>query len=57
HGKGENTNGLIIAMSIFGEGNTHLYASHLWKLFKEDLPLCSIVMRASMGKIYFLVCL
>ncbi|KVI08255.1 Aminoacyl-tRNA synthetase, class 1a, anticodon-binding [Cynara cardunculus var. scolymus] len=41
--------GLKIAMSISGEGNAYLQESQFWKLYKEDLPSCSIVMRTSVG--------
>ncbi|KAM3247724.1 hypothetical protein P3L10_009491 [Capsicum annuum] len=39
--------GLKIVMSISGEGNGYLQESLFWKLFKEDRPLCSIVMRTA----------
>ncbi|PWA40939.1 methionine--tRNA ligase [Artemisia annua] len=49
--------GLKIAMSISGEGNAYLQESQFWKLYKEDLPSCSIVMRTSVGVVYLLACL
>ncbi|XP_071706098.1 probable methionine--tRNA ligase [Rutidosis leptorrhynchoides] len=49
--------GLKIAMSISGEGNAYLQESQFWKLYKEDLPSCSIVMRTSVGVVYLLTCL
>ncbi|XP_047325880.1 probable methionine--tRNA ligase [Impatiens glandulifera] len=49
--------GLKIAMSISGEGNAYLQESKFWKLFKEDKPSCSIVMRTSAGLVYLLACL
>ncbi|XP_047321454.1 probable methionine--tRNA ligase [Impatiens glandulifera] len=49
--------GLKIAMSISGEGNAYLQESQFWKLFKEDKPSCSIVMRTSAGVAYLLACL
>lgn len=49
--------GLKIAMSISGEGNAYLQESQFWKLYKEDLPSCSIVMRTSVGIVYLLACL
>ncbi|XP_071695811.1 probable methionine--tRNA ligase [Rutidosis leptorrhynchoides] len=49
--------GLKIAMSISGEGNAYLQESQPWKLYKEDLSSCSIVMRTSVGLVYLLACL
>ncbi|XP_023745694.1 probable methionine--tRNA ligase [Lactuca sativa] len=49
--------GLKLAMSISGEGNAYLQESQFWKLYKEDLPSCSIVMRTSVGIVYLLACL
>nr|XP_043635554.1 probable methionine--tRNA ligase [Erigeron canadensis] len=49
--------GLKIAMSISGEGNAYLQESQFWKLYKEDFPSCSIVMRTSVGVVYLLACL
>ncbi|KAK9062551.1 hypothetical protein SSX86_019738 [Deinandra increscens subsp. villosa] len=49
--------GLKIAMSISGEGNAYLQESQFWKLHKEDLPSCSIVMKTSVGIVYLLACL
>ncbi|XP_071736349.1 probable methionine--tRNA ligase [Rutidosis leptorrhynchoides] len=48
--------GLKIAMSISGEGNAYLQESQFWKLYKEDLPSCSIVMKTSVGLVYLLAC-
>ncbi|XP_022874192.1 probable methionine--tRNA ligase [Olea europaea var. sylvestris] len=49
--------GLKIAMSISGEGNAYLQESQFWKLYKEDLPSCSVVMKTSVGLVYLLACL
>ncbi|CAI9264324.1 unnamed protein product [Lactuca saligna] len=49
--------GLKLAMSISGEGNAYLQESRFWKLYTEDPPSCSIVMRTSVGIVYLLACL
>ncbi|KAK9942897.1 hypothetical protein M0R45_008540 [Rubus argutus] len=49
--------GLKIAMSISSEGNAYLQESQFWKLYKEDQPRCSIVMRTSVGLVQLLACL
>ncbi|CAN1334377.1 Probable methionine--tRNA ligase [Linum perenne] len=49
--------GLKTAMSISSEGNAYLQESQFWKLYKEDQPSCSIVMRTSVGLVYLLACL
>ncbi|PIN17951.1 Methionyl-tRNA synthetase [Handroanthus impetiginosus] len=49
--------GLKIAMTISGEGNGYLQESQFWKLYKEDRPSCSIVMKTSAGLVYLLACL
>ncbi|KAK4717080.1 hypothetical protein R3W88_015418 [Solanum pinnatisectum] len=49
--------GLKVAMSISREGNGYLQASQFWKLYKEDKPSCSIVMRTACGLVYLLACL
>ncbi|KAL6976566.1 methionine--tRNA ligase [Sarracenia purpurea var. burkii] len=49
--------GLKIAMSISGEGNAYLQESKFWKLYKEDYPSCSVVMKTSVGLVYLLACL
>ncbi|GFY96786.1 methionine-tRNA ligase, putative [Actinidia rufa] len=49
--------GLKIAMSISGEGNAYLQESKFWKLYKEDYPSCSVVMKTSAGLVYLLGCL
>ncbi|KAL2455536.1 putative methionine--tRNA ligase [Abeliophyllum distichum] len=49
--------GLKIAMSISGEGNAYLQESQFWKLYKEDRPSCSVVMKTSVGLVYLLACL
>ncbi|XP_010527469.1 PREDICTED: methionine--tRNA ligase, cytoplasmic-like isoform X2 [Tarenaya hassleriana] len=41
--------GLRIAMSISSEGNAYLQESQFWKLYKQDEPSCSIVMRTACG--------
>ncbi|XP_042064195.1 probable methionine--tRNA ligase [Salvia splendens] len=45
--------GLKIAMTISGVGNAYLQESQFWKLYREDRPSCSVVMKTSLG----LVCL
>ncbi|XP_059434250.1 methionine--tRNA ligase, cytoplasmic isoform X1 [Corylus avellana] len=49
--------GLKTAMSISGEGNAYLQESQFWKLYKEDQPSCSLVIRTSAGLVYLLACL
>ncbi|XVF65270.1 hypothetical protein PTKIN_Ptkin09bG0234000 [Pterospermum kingtungense] len=49
--------GLRIAMSLSGEGNAYLQESQFWKLYKEDQPSCSIVMRTAVGLVHILACL
>lgn len=49
--------GLKTAMSISSEGNAYLQASQFWKLYKEDKPSCSIVMKTSVGLVHLLACL
>ncbi|GMH08037.1 hypothetical protein Nepgr_009877 [Nepenthes gracilis] len=49
--------GLKTAMSISSEGNSYLQESQFWKLYKEDQPSCSIVMKTSAGLVYLLACL
>lgn len=49
--------GLKIAMTISGEGNAYLQESQFWRLYREDLPSCSIVMRTAVGIVYLLACL
>ncbi|CAN4107138.1 unnamed protein product [Withania somnifera] len=49
--------GLKVAMSISSEGNGYLQESQFWKLYKEDRPSCSIVMRTACGLVYLLACL
>ncbi|VFQ99298.1 unnamed protein product [Cuscuta campestris] len=49
--------GLKIAMSLSGEGNAYLQESQFWKLYKEDRPSCSIVMRTAAGLVYLIACL
>ncbi|KAL9411315.1 hypothetical protein AB3S75_045000 [Citrus x aurantiifolia] len=49
--------GLKTAMSISSEGNAYLQESQFWKLYKEDQPSCSIVMRTSVGLVHLLACL
>ncbi|KAH0673338.1 hypothetical protein KY284_024425 [Solanum tuberosum] len=48
---------LKVAMSISSEGNGYLQASQFWKLYKEDRPSCSIVMRTACGLVHLLACL
>ncbi|KAM7253048.1 hypothetical protein ACFE04_008889 [Oxalis oulophora] len=49
--------GLKIAMGISGDGNAYLQDSQFWKLYKEDKPACSIVMRTAAGIVHLLACL
>ncbi|XP_073133422.1 probable methionine--tRNA ligase [Henckelia pumila] len=49
--------GLKIAMTISGEGNAYLQESQFWKLYKEDRPSCSVVMKTAAGLVYLLACL
>ncbi|KAK8518561.1 hypothetical protein V6N12_017707 [Hibiscus sabdariffa] len=49
--------GLRTAMSISSEGNAYLQESQFWKLYKEDQPSCSIVMRTAVGLVHILACL
>ncbi|KAJ6302357.1 hypothetical protein OIU77_016444 [Salix suchowensis] len=49
--------GLKTAMSISSEGNAYLQESQFWRLYKEDLPSCSIVVKTSLGLVYLLACL
>ncbi|KAM7258067.1 hypothetical protein ACFE04_013808 [Oxalis oulophora] len=49
--------GLEIAMSISHEGNAYLQESKFWKLYKEDKPTCSIVIRTAAGIVHLLACL
>ncbi|KAM1689876.1 hypothetical protein TB2_031128 [Malus domestica] len=49
--------GLKTAMAISSEGNAYLQESQFWKLYKEDQPRCTIVMRTSVGLVHLLACL
>ncbi|KAK7824625.1 probable methionine--tRNA ligase [Quercus suber] len=49
--------GLKIAMSISSEGNGYLQESRFWKLYNDDRPSCSLVIRTSAGLVYLLACL
>ncbi|KAF5739139.1 methionyl-tRNA synthetase family protein [Tripterygium wilfordii] len=49
--------GLKTAMAISSEGNSYLQENQFWKLYREDLPSCSIVMKTSVGIVYLLACL
>ncbi|XWS35163.1 hypothetical protein CRYUN_Cryun21dG0102200 [Craigia yunnanensis] len=49
--------GLKTAMSLSSEGNAYLQESQFWKLYKEDQPSCSIVMRTAVGLVHILACL
>ncbi|XP_060212780.1 methionine--tRNA ligase, cytoplasmic-like isoform X1 [Lycium barbarum] len=49
--------GLKVAMSISTAGNGYLQENKFWKLYKEDRPSCSIVMRTACGVVYLLACL
>ncbi|XP_011045621.1 PREDICTED: probable methionine--tRNA ligase [Populus euphratica] len=49
--------GLKTAMSISSEGNAYLQESQFWRLYKEDQPSCSIVIKTSLGLVYLLACL
>ncbi|GMN50290.1 hypothetical protein TIFTF001_019435 [Ficus carica] len=45
---------LRIGMSISSEGNAYLQESQFWKLYKQDLHSCNIVVRTSVGLVYLL---
>ncbi|XP_042485777.1 probable methionine--tRNA ligase [Macadamia integrifolia] len=49
--------GLKTAMAISSEGNAYLQDSQFWKLYKEDLSSCNIIMRTSAGLVYLLAAL
>ncbi|CAI8610771.1 unnamed protein product [Vicia faba] len=49
--------GLKIAMSISGEGNAYLQETAFWRLYKENQPLCALVMKTAAGIAYLLACL
>ncbi|XP_022733672.1 methionine--tRNA ligase, cytoplasmic-like isoform X1 [Durio zibethinus] len=49
--------GLKTAMSLSSEGNAYLQESQFWKLYKEDQPSCSIVMKSAVGLVHILACL
>ncbi|GLT61022.1 hypothetical protein SLA2020_337580 [Shorea laevis] len=49
--------GLKLAMGISSEGNAYLQESQFWKLYKEDQPSCSIVMKTAVGLVHILACL
>ncbi|XP_042515610.1 probable methionine--tRNA ligase [Macadamia integrifolia] len=49
--------GLKTAMAISSEGNAYLQDSQFWKLFKEDLASCNIIVRTSAGLVYLLATL
>nr|XP_027119045.1 probable methionine--tRNA ligase [Coffea arabica] len=49
--------GLKIAMAISTEGNGYLQENEFWRLYKDDQPTCSIVMRTSAGLVYLIASL
>ncbi|KAL3506428.1 hypothetical protein ACH5RR_031810 [Cinchona calisaya] len=49
--------GLKLAMAISTEGNGYLQENEFWRLYKEDQPTCSIVVRTSAGLVYLLATL
>ncbi|MED6179918.1 hypothetical protein PIB30_005376 [Stylosanthes scabra] len=49
--------GLKIAMAISTEGNGYLQECEFWRLYKENKPLCSLVMKTAVGVVYILACL
>ncbi|CAA0809842.1 Probable methionine--tRNA ligase [Striga hermonthica] len=49
--------GLKIAMGLSTKGNAYLQRCQFWKLYKEDKPSCSIVMRTAVGLVHILACL
>ncbi|KAK8684907.1 hypothetical protein V6N13_040921 [Hibiscus sabdariffa] len=49
--------GLRTAMSLSSEGNAYLQESQFWKLYKEDQPSCSTIMRTAVGLVHILACL
>ncbi|CAL9225204.1 unnamed protein product [Arabidopsis halleri] len=46
--------GLKTAMLISSEGNFYLQTSQFWKLYKEDKPLCAVVIRTAAGLVHLL---
>lgn len=49
--------GLRIAMQISSEGNSYLQESKFWRLYKEERPRCSIIVKTAVGLVYLLACL
>ncbi|KAL6553588.1 hypothetical protein OROGR_007430 [Orobanche gracilis] len=49
--------GLKTAMSLSTEGNAYLQRCQFWKLYKQDQPSCSIVMKTAAGLVCILACL
>ncbi|GLU00038.1 hypothetical protein SLE2022_174330 [Rubroshorea leprosula] len=49
--------GLKCAMSISSKGNAYLQETQFWKLYKEDQPCCSSVMKTAVGLLHILACL
>ncbi|GAU17925.1 hypothetical protein TSUD_330490 [Trifolium subterraneum] len=49
--------GLKFAMAISHEGNEYLQQTAFWHLYKENLSLCSLVMKTAAGIVYLLACL
>lgn len=49
--------GLKIAMAISTEGNGYLQENEFWRLYKDDQPTCSVVMRTSAGLVYLIASL
>lgn len=49
--------GLRIAMQISSVGNSYLQESKFWKLYKEERPRCSIIVKTAVGLVYLLACL
>ncbi|WJX79212.1 methionine--tRNA ligase [Trifolium repens] len=44
--------GLKFAMSISHEGNAYLQQTAFWRLYKENLSLCSLVMKTAAGIVF-----
>ncbi|KAL5702571.1 methionine--tRNA ligase [Ranunculus cassubicifolius] len=49
--------GLELAMEISAEGNAYITENEIWKLYKDDLATCSIVIRTSVGIVSILATL
>ena len=61
HKKNKKLNKISKCETLQSPTNMILYfivqESQFWKLYKEDLSSCSVVMRTSVGVVYLLACL